>query len=167
MLSVEKGLPAALHDMLNRLKQVYTRDEILTQCRPVFEKEYMLSRLRKRGLPDGGLLELDPREPADDGSAVRARRVLRVPREQRGRLAAEARSRNLHDGDRANGRRARRDDHRRRLAARRRSGAPIGRARLPGVGVRRRRLLPRSRGHRSRRAPRAADAGAAGTAVAA
>ena len=49
MLSVEKGLPSALHTMLNRLKQVYTRDEILTRCRPVFEKEYMLSRLRKEG----------------------------------------------------------------------------------------------------------------------
>ena len=49
MLSVEKGLPAALHAMLNRLKQVYTRDEILTRCRPVFEKEYMLSRLKAEG----------------------------------------------------------------------------------------------------------------------
>jgi len=49
MLSVEKGLPAALHNTLSRLKQVYTRDEILTKCHPVFEKEYMLSRLRKEG----------------------------------------------------------------------------------------------------------------------
>jgi len=49
MLSVEKGLPHALHDTLSRLKQVYTRVEILTRCRPVFEKEYMLSRLRKEG----------------------------------------------------------------------------------------------------------------------
>jgi len=49
MLSVEKGLPVALHPMLNRLKQVYTRDEILTKCRPLFEKEYMLSRLHREG----------------------------------------------------------------------------------------------------------------------
>jgi HAD superfamily hydrolase (TIGR01509 family) len=49
MLTIEKGLPAALHPMLNRLKQLYTRDEILTRCRPVFEKEYMLSRLRGEG----------------------------------------------------------------------------------------------------------------------
>jgi len=49
MLSLEKGLPAALHRTLSRLKQVYTRDEILTRCRPVFEKEYMLSRLRQEG----------------------------------------------------------------------------------------------------------------------
>ncbi len=49
MLSVEKGLPVPIHEMINRLKQVYTRDEILTRCRPVFEKEYMLSRLRREG----------------------------------------------------------------------------------------------------------------------
>jgi beta-phosphoglucomutase len=49
MLSVEKGLPSALHDTLSRLKQVYTRDEILTKCRPVFEKEYTVSRLRQEG----------------------------------------------------------------------------------------------------------------------
>jgi beta-phosphoglucomutase len=49
MLTVEKGLPGPIHDMLNRLKQVYTRDEIHTKCRPVFAKEYMLSRLRQEG----------------------------------------------------------------------------------------------------------------------
>ena len=49
MLSVEKGLPPPIHGMLNRLKQIYTRDEILTRCRPVFEKEYMLSRLKREG----------------------------------------------------------------------------------------------------------------------
>ena len=49
MLSVEKGLPEPMHPMLNRLKQVYTRDEILARCRPVFEKEYMLSRLKREG----------------------------------------------------------------------------------------------------------------------
>lgn len=49
MLTVEKGLPVALHDLIGRLKQSYTRDEIVTKCRPVFEKEYMLSRLRREG----------------------------------------------------------------------------------------------------------------------
>jgi HAD superfamily hydrolase (TIGR01509 family) len=49
MLSVEKGLPVPIHEMLNRLKQIYTRDEILTKCRPVFEKEYMLHRLKREG----------------------------------------------------------------------------------------------------------------------
>lgn len=49
MLSIEKGLPAALHGLINRLKQVYTREEILSKCSPVFEKEYMISRLRRDG----------------------------------------------------------------------------------------------------------------------
>ena len=47
MLSVEKGLPKALHDLINRLKQAYTREEILHHCRPSFDKEYMLSRLKR------------------------------------------------------------------------------------------------------------------------
>lgn len=50
MLSVEKGLPEPLHGLLDRLKQIYTREEILTKCRPVFEKEYMLHRLQREGL---------------------------------------------------------------------------------------------------------------------
>lgn len=49
MLSLERGLPVFLHGMINRLKQVYTRDEILRHCTPVFEKEYMLSRLAREG----------------------------------------------------------------------------------------------------------------------
>jgi HAD superfamily hydrolase (TIGR01509 family) len=49
MLSVEKGLPVALHGLINKVKQVYTREEILTKCRPAFEKEYMLSRLKREG----------------------------------------------------------------------------------------------------------------------
>lgn len=49
MLSVEKGLPKALHGLVNRVKQVYTREEVLTRCRPVFEKEYMLARLKREG----------------------------------------------------------------------------------------------------------------------
>ena len=50
MLSIEKGLPTALHGLINRLKQVYTREEILRHCWPSFDKEYMLSRLRRDGL---------------------------------------------------------------------------------------------------------------------
>src|SRR3989304_220670 len=49
MLSVEKGLPVALHGLINNIKQVYTREEILTQCQPMFDKEYMLSRLKREG----------------------------------------------------------------------------------------------------------------------
>lgn len=49
MLTVEKGLPRALHGLINRVKQVYTREEIFSNCHPVFQKEYMFSRLRRDG----------------------------------------------------------------------------------------------------------------------
>ncbi len=49
MLSVEKGFPTALHTLINRIKQVYTVDVVLKGCRPVFEKEYMISRLKREG----------------------------------------------------------------------------------------------------------------------
>src|SRR3954464_6519552 len=49
MLSVEKGLPRALHPLIKRLKQVYTKAEILSKCWPVVEKEHLLSRLRREG----------------------------------------------------------------------------------------------------------------------
>lgn len=49
MLSIEKGLPPALHQIIGQLKQVYTREEILTKCRPVFATEYMISRLKREG----------------------------------------------------------------------------------------------------------------------
>jgi HAD superfamily hydrolase (TIGR01509 family) len=49
MLSVEKGLPRTLHDLVSRLKQQYTQDEILKNCWPSFDKEYMLARLRREG----------------------------------------------------------------------------------------------------------------------
>src|SRR3989304_5803067 len=62
MLTVEKGLPMALHGLINRVKQVYTREEILTKCRPVFEKEYMMSRLKSDGTGSPSLLSPSPRE---------------------------------------------------------------------------------------------------------
>ena len=49
MLSVEKGLPTGLRDLVTRLKQVYTIEEIHARCRPTFGKEYMLSRLAQEG----------------------------------------------------------------------------------------------------------------------
>lgn len=49
-LSVEKGLPSALHGLISSLKQQFTQDIIALQCRPRFEKEYMLSRLKERGM---------------------------------------------------------------------------------------------------------------------
>ena len=49
MLSVEKNLPRGLHTMINRVKQKFTREEILRQCTPVFEKEFMIRQLRRDG----------------------------------------------------------------------------------------------------------------------
>jgi len=49
MLTLEKGLPQALHSLISRAKQAYTREVILAQCHPTFEKEYMLSRLKRDG----------------------------------------------------------------------------------------------------------------------
>lgn len=49
ILSVEKGLAIRLHPIINKIKQVYTREVILNRCRPVFEKEYMVTRLRRDG----------------------------------------------------------------------------------------------------------------------
>lgn len=49
MLSVEKGLPRGLHNVVSRIKQKYTREEILRQCTPVFEKEFMIHQLKRDG----------------------------------------------------------------------------------------------------------------------
>lgn len=49
MLTVEKGLPAGLHDFINEMKQQYTMDFVYNECRPVFQHEYALSRLHKEG----------------------------------------------------------------------------------------------------------------------
>ena len=49
MLSVEKGLPDALHSLINNVKQIHTREEILAHCWPVFEKQYLISRLKREG----------------------------------------------------------------------------------------------------------------------
>jgi len=49
-LTVEQGLPEALHSLISFLKQRCTQEIIASRCRPRFEKEYMLSRLKKRGL---------------------------------------------------------------------------------------------------------------------
>jgi beta-phosphoglucomutase len=49
MLSVEKNFPRGLHTLVNRIKQKYTREEILRSCTPVFEKEFMLHQLKREG----------------------------------------------------------------------------------------------------------------------
>jgi len=49
MLSVERGLPTALHDFINHMKQQYTLEIIHSQCKPRFYHEYALSRLKQEG----------------------------------------------------------------------------------------------------------------------
>ena len=49
MLSVEKGFPEGLHSLVNKIKQKYTREEILRSCTPVFEKEFMIHQLKRDG----------------------------------------------------------------------------------------------------------------------
>jgi HAD superfamily hydrolase (TIGR01509 family) len=49
MLSLERGLPRALHGFLNDLKQQYTMELVHARCKPVFQHEFALSNLRSRG----------------------------------------------------------------------------------------------------------------------
>ncbi len=49
MLTLERGLPTALHDFINELKQIYTMELIHSRCKPVFQHEYALSRLKAAG----------------------------------------------------------------------------------------------------------------------
>jgi HAD superfamily hydrolase (TIGR01509 family) len=49
MLSIETGLPRALHNFINEMKQQYTMEIIFTKCKPVFAQQYALSRLKSEG----------------------------------------------------------------------------------------------------------------------
>lgn len=49
MLSLERGLPYALHDFIKEMKQRYTMDIVTTRCRPVFHHELALSTLKAAG----------------------------------------------------------------------------------------------------------------------
>lgn len=49
MLSKEQGLPKPLHGFLNDLKQLYTMELVHARCKPLFQHEYALSKLRASG----------------------------------------------------------------------------------------------------------------------
>jgi len=49
MLTLERGLPVALHGFLNDLKQAYTMEITATRCRPTFHHQFALSKLRQSG----------------------------------------------------------------------------------------------------------------------
>ncbi|WP_372768507.1 HAD family hydrolase [Pseudoalteromonas sp.] len=50
MLSKVYSLPSALHCFLNEMKQQYTMDITHQLCKPVFQHQYALSRLKSEGL---------------------------------------------------------------------------------------------------------------------
>lgn len=50
MLTLERGLPAGLHGLINDLKQQHTLKLVHTRCAPRFGHQYALSRLRAKGL---------------------------------------------------------------------------------------------------------------------
>jgi beta-phosphoglucomutase len=49
MLSLEKGLPRSLHELVNNLKQQYTVEIVHALCRPRFLQEQALSQLHRAG----------------------------------------------------------------------------------------------------------------------
>lgn len=49
MLSMERGLPVALHNFINEMKQIYTLEMVYTKCKPVFHLQHALTRLQGEG----------------------------------------------------------------------------------------------------------------------
>jgi beta-phosphoglucomutase len=49
MLSLEGGFPNGLHSFVNDLKQQYTMDILYSKCKPVFQHQYALSKLKNSG----------------------------------------------------------------------------------------------------------------------
>jgi len=49
MLTLEKGFPAGLHEFVDDLKQQYTIEMVYSKCKPTFQHQYALSRLKKEG----------------------------------------------------------------------------------------------------------------------
>lgn len=49
MLTKDRGLPLGLHHVINNLKQKYTMEIVHRECKPTFQHEYALSKLKARG----------------------------------------------------------------------------------------------------------------------
>jgi HAD superfamily hydrolase (TIGR01509 family) len=49
MLTSSRGLPEGLHDFFNTLKQAYTLEISYQRCKPIFNHQYALTRLKKDG----------------------------------------------------------------------------------------------------------------------
>ena len=53
MLSIAYGLPKGLHSFINQLKQAYTIEISIRRCKPTFNHQFALSRLKKEGYKIG------------------------------------------------------------------------------------------------------------------
>lgn len=49
MLTLEQGLPKELHPLINKMKQKYTIEMVVTRCRPTFHHQYAMSNLKHSG----------------------------------------------------------------------------------------------------------------------
>ena len=49
VLSEKKGLPKELHDIIKRMKRKYTDEKVAQLCRPSYDKQLMLARLKAKG----------------------------------------------------------------------------------------------------------------------
>lgn len=49
MLSLVGGFPRGLHQFVNDLKQQYTMEIVYAACKPVFQQQYALSKLKSEG----------------------------------------------------------------------------------------------------------------------
>jgi beta-phosphoglucomutase len=53
MLSKERGLPRKLHFFINKVKQKYTLELVYSNCKPKFQHEYALAKLKSNGYKIG------------------------------------------------------------------------------------------------------------------
>lgn len=49
MLSLQKGLPLGLHEIIKSMKRKFTDDKVLQLCRPSHEKQILLANLKRKG----------------------------------------------------------------------------------------------------------------------
>jgi len=49
MLSLERGLPKGLHKFINDMKQIYTMEHVYMKCKPLFNHQFALSKLKAEG----------------------------------------------------------------------------------------------------------------------
>jgi beta-phosphoglucomutase len=49
LLSIEGGFPYKLHDFVHDLKQQYTMEKAYAKCKPVFQHQFALSKLKAEG----------------------------------------------------------------------------------------------------------------------